>query len=166
MKRKYLILFSLSGLVLSCDQLTKQWVMAHLPFRDSIEVIKPIFSIMHTHNVGFAFGMMKRVPQAMQDIFFIGIPVFAMILIILIFIKLQDDKLFTSIALTTILGGAAGNLIDRIKYGYVIDFLDFHWGNHVQLPPFNIADFSIILGVGIMFVDALLHARQRTGTTS
>jgi len=161
MKRKYLILLSLSGLVISCDQLTKQWVLSHIAFNDSFSVVKNVFSITHSRNVGFAFGVMKQVPTSLQDIFFIGIPLFAMILIVLIFIKLQDNKLVTSIALTTILGGAIGNLIDRIKYGYVVDFLDFFWKEQFHLPPFNIADFSILLGVGILFVDTLLHVKQK-----
>ena len=153
MRRKYLILFSLSGLILTCDQLTKHLVNTHLKTNQSISVIKDYFAITYFSHSGFAFGLLKKAPPSLQDIFFIGIPVFALILIVLIFIKLKDNQMLTSVALTTILAGAIGNLTDRIRYGHVIDFIDFHLKDLFRLPPFNIADFSIIIGVFIMFVN-------------
>jgi signal peptidase II len=161
MKRKYLILFSLTGLVLCCDQLTKHFVQSVFEINASVPVIPSLFSLTYTRNNGFAFGLLQKAPPALQEIFFIGVPVFALILIILIFIKLQDDQMLTSVALTTILGGAVGNLIDRLQYGYVIDFLDFHWRGRFQFPAFNIADCSIIIGVTIMFFNTLLQERAR-----
>jgi signal peptidase II len=159
MRRKYLILFSLSGLVLCCDQWVKTWIRSHLLLGDARSVIPSLFSIVHTHNNGFAFGLLKKAPHSLQNLFFVGVPIFALILIILIFIKLQDNQLLTSIALTTILGGAVGNLIDRLHYGYVIDFMDFHFQNRFHLPGFNLADFSIVTGVTMMFLSTLLQEK-------
>lgn len=155
MKRKYLILVSLMGLILSCDQLTKQLVDMYLIPQVSIPVVSPVFSLTYIRNTGFAFGFLEKAPDSLQGIVYIGVPVFALILIVLIFIKLQDDQILTSIALTTILGGAIGNLIDRLQHGYVIDFLSFHWKNGGRLPTFNIADCSILIGVLIMFINTL-----------
>ncbi len=159
MKQKYLILFSLSGFILSCDQLTKHLVHSKLAIGVRHWLIPGFMSLSHTQNPGFAFGLMQKVPPSLQDVFFIGIPVFALILIVLIFIKLQDNQMLTSLALTSILGGATGNLLDRIQYGYVIDFLDFHLGSSVKLPAFNIADFAIIAGVALMFYNTLKQER-------
>ncbi len=93
--------------------------------------------------------MIQRAPDSLRDVFFIGIPVFALVLIVMIFIKLQDNQMLTSVALTTLLAGAVGNLIDRVQYGHVLDFLQLTalgW----EFPPFNIADASIIIGVVLM----------------
>lgn len=160
MKKKYLILFSLSGLVLSCDQLTKHLVHARFELNQVFSLIPGLLSIVYTRNNGFAFGMLQKAPPSLQEVFFIGVPIFALILIVLIFIKLQDDQILTSVALTTILAGAIGNLIDRLQHGFVIDFLDFHLGDYFHFPPFNIADGSIIIGVTIMFLNTLMVDRR------
>lgn len=114
----------------------------------------PFLDLLYTRNNGFAFGLLQRAPSPLQEVFFVGVPAFAMILIILIFIKLQDNQMLTSIALTTILGGAVGNLLDRLHYGFVVDFISIHFGSF-RLPPFNLADASIVAGVLLMFLSQL-----------
>lgn len=157
MKQRYLILFSLSGLVLSLDQLTKHFIHSTFQLDAKLPLLSPLFGFHYTRNNGFAFGLLQKAPASLQEIFFIGVPVFALILIVLIFIKLQDNQMLTSIALTTILGGAVGNLIDRLQYGYVIDFIDLHWRERFHFPTFNVADCSIIVGVLIMFINTLMQ---------
>lgn len=142
-------------MVLCCDQLTKYLVHTRLTYLQEHVILGPFLSIVYTRNNGFAFGLLQKAPQSMQEVFFIGVPVFALILIVLIFIKLQDDQILTSVALTTILAGAIGNLIDRLQHGFVIDFLDIHLKDIFHFPPFNIADCSIIIGVAIMFANTL-----------
>ncbi len=155
MKQRYLILFSLSGLILALDQLLKHVV--HFRWQNQVE--QPLISGFLTgvlkQNNGFAFGFLQQAPKELQDIFFIAVPAFALVLIVLIFIKLQDDQMLTSIALTTIFSGAIGNLLDRIKYGYVVDFLQFHWQGKPTFPAFNVADISILVGVILMFINTL-----------
>ena len=157
MKQKYLILFSLSGLVLCLDQLTKHFVHSRFALGQGHDLIPSVLALTYTRNNGFAFGLLQKAPASLQQIFFIGVPVFALILIVLIFIKLQDNQMLTSLALTTILGGAIGNLIDRLQYGYVIDFINVHWRDSFHMPAFNIADCSIIVGVLIMFFNTLMQ---------
>jgi len=161
MKRKYLILFSLSGLILTCDQLAKHLVHTFFQLNESRPVFGPFISLTYLRNSGFGFGLFENTSTPFRGAFVVGIPVFALFLILLIFIKLRDNQILTSVALTTILGGAIGNLIDRIKYGYVIDFLDISWSQKFSLPPFNIADCSILVGVAIMFINTLLIERNR-----
>ena len=159
MKRKYLILFSLSGLILAIDQLSKQLMLLNLPLDRGLDVIPSFFTLQLSRNNGFAFGLLQRAPASLQEVFFIGVPVFALVLIVLIFIKLQDNQMLTSIALTTILGGAVGNLIDRLQYGYVLDFMEVHIRGGFHFPAFNIADCSIIIGVALMFLNTLRQER-------
>ncbi len=159
MKQKYLILFSLSGLVLCVDQLTKFIVRTKLVVNEEFELVPKFVKLVYLQNNGFAFGFLKAAPATLQDIFFIAIPVFALILIVLIFIKLRDDQMATSIALTSILGGATGNLIDRLQYGYVIDFLKIETGGTLKVAAFNVADLSIMTGVILMFVVTLRQER-------
>lgn len=151
MKRKYLILFSLCGLVLSLDQLSKYMAKSLIGASAEFEVLPGFLRFVNVENNGFAFGLLKKAPSHLQDIFFIAVPVFALILILLIFIKLRDGQMLTSIALTCILGGAVGNLLDRVKFGFVIDFLDIHFQDSYHFPPLNIADLSIVIGVALMF---------------
>lgn len=124
-------------------------------------VIGDFLTLVYVRNEGFIFGTLQQVPNPLRDFFFIGIPVFALILIVLIFVKLRDDQIMTSVALTTILGGAVGNLVDRTEHGFVIDFIQIQVGNWFTPPPFNIADCSILLGVMIMFINTWFHAKMK-----
>lgn len=159
MKRKYLILCSLSGVVLCLDQLLKFLVHQRMEEGGSNSLLGGLLALTHVRNMGFAFGSFGKLPASLQDVFFIAIPVFALVLILLIFIKLRDDQMLTSVALTTILSGAVGNLIDRIQYGYVIDvvFLQLRsW----KSGAFNVADISIVVGVALMFLATLLQDKR------
>jgi signal peptidase II len=121
--------------ILSLDQLSKFFINRNLELNHSIPLIKGFFSITLVHNRGAAFGMFKGKPYL-----FIIASVVAVILIPLILRKNKGSRLYT-VALSLVLAGAIGNLIDRIFLGYVIDFLDFQiW------PVFNLADSSITLG--------------------
>jgi signal peptidase II len=160
MNQRYLILFSLSGLILSLDQLLKRVVLTAWQNQADHILIPGFLTGVLKHNNGFAFGLLQHAPKQLQEIFFIAVPAFALVLIVLIFIKLQDDQMLTSVALTTIFSGAIGNLLDRIKYGHVIDFLEFHWKGTPLFPPFNIADISIILGVVLMFINTFQQNKK------
>lgn len=164
MKRKYLILFSLSGWIIAADQWSKLWVGSHFPIGYRRELLGGWFTLVHSQNSNFAFGWFQSAPRSMQELFFIGVPVFALMLIVLIFIKLQDDQMLTSIALSTILAGAVGNLVDRVQFGYVIDLLEVGSSGHSFLPLFNLADLSILTGVFLMFVNTLMEGRRRAVT--
>lgn len=164
LKTKYGILAITVILTLVIDQWTKHLV--HMSFRwgESVEVIKNIFALTYVRNSGAAFGLMHRAPAWFRDPFFIVVPVAAMIVIAVLFIKLKDDQKGTAWSLSLILGGAVGNLIDRLRFGYVIDFLDFHWKEVYHWPAFNVADSCIVVGVALMFLQSLLQG-QADGKT-
>jgi signal peptidase II len=145
------MIFIIVSVVLSLDQLTKFLVTRNLSYHQSIPVIKGIFHLTLIHNRGAAFGILKN-----QVPLFIFISVFA---IILIYFHLKDnkDRKSYTIALSLVLAGALGNLIDRLFFGYVIDFLDFRiW------PVFNVADSAITIGAILLAFSILLEPKSKT----
>ena len=140
---------ALGAVVVVLDQLTKQWVSQSLAFGEMIPVM-PSFNLVLAHNAGAAFSFLAGA-GGWQRGFFIGIAVVAATVIVLLLRRHHREKLL-SLALALILGGALGNLIDRILLGHVVDFLDFyvqgyHW------PAFNIADMAITGGAGLLIWD-------------
>ncbi len=143
----------LTLLCLIADQVTKQWVVGSFDLYESLEVL-PIFSLTYVHNLGAAFSFLAD-QGGWQRWFFTAIAVIACIVFIVWLAKTPKSGTLLSIAFALMLSGALGNLIDRVLFGYVIDFLDFHWsGNH--FPAFNIADSMIFIGAALMIVDSFI----------
>jgi signal peptidase II len=147
-------------LVLLFDQATKVYIDASMPLHDSIAVIPGFFSITHVRNPGAAFGFLAGASPLFRNIFFVGVTVAAILLILhyLRTSKAQDRLLAFSLSL--ILAGAVGNLIDRIRFGEVIDFLDVYVGSH-HWPAFNVADSAISVGAVILFIELLRSDKER-----
>jgi signal peptidase II len=151
MKKKNALFFVISAAVFLLDQWAKYLVRSHLSMSEVIPVL-PFFNIVYVDNVGSAFGMFKGLGNPL----FIGISVAAIVVITAMIIKIRDNRL----ALSLILGGAVGNMTDRIVHGYVIDFLDFYAGRH-HWPAFNIADSALTLGIALLLVDTLFHKSEK-----
>lgn len=144
-------------LVIVADQFTKTLILGNYRYGDQT-VITSFFNIVRAHNTGAAFSFLADA-AGWQRWFFTGIGVIAAGFIIWMLKSHAGQKLF-SMAMTMILGGALGNVIDRMMHGYVVDFLDFHWdGRH--FPAFNLADSAITLGAILLILDELLRMRQR-----
>ena len=123
------------------DQATKVWISTHLSFVDRIVVIPTVFDIVHTRNPGAAWGMFGNHPH------WLGLLSLVMLTLLVVFRRhVVEDTLPHRVAYGLLLSGIIGNLIDRVKYGAVIDFLDFPI---IRFPTFNIADTCISIGVGI-----------------
>lgn len=157
---KYLILFLTTVLVLVLDQWTKKIIHTRFRWGESVPVLDSMFSLTYVRNQGAAFGMLHRAPSWFRDPFFIVIPIIALFVILFLLSRLNNRQRWTALALSLILGGALGNLIDRLRFGYVIDFLDFHWREIYHWPAFNVADSCIVVGVSIMFLQSLLGPRS------
>jgi len=141
----------LTLICLVVDQVTKQWVAGSFNLYESVEVL-PIFSLTYVHNLGAAFSFLAD-QGGWQRWFFTAIAAIASIVFIVWLAKTPKSDTILSIAFALMLSGAVGNLIDRVLFGYVIDFLDFHWsGNH--FPAFNVADSMIFIGAALMIVDS------------
>jgi signal peptidase II len=131
------------------DQATKIIVDRTMPLHHSIPVIKNLFSLTYIRNTGAAFGILADSHEFFRLTFLIAFSLAAIGFILVMLRRLSENEKTLTIALAFILGGAAGNLIDRLIYGEVIDFLDFYWSGY-HWPAFNVADSFITIGVLVM----------------
>ena len=134
--------------ILVVDQLTKFVVDQSIPLHHSIPVIDNLFSLTYIRNTGAAFGFLAGSAAAFRLPFLIVFSLVAIGFVVAMLRRLPDQETGLITALAFILGGAIGNLIDRLAYGEVIDFLDFYWGRY-HWPAFNVADSFISVGVCI-----------------
>lgn len=141
----------LAALVFAVDQITKWAVFLGMEYHSMIPVL-PVFSIVHVHNTGAAFSFLADA-GGWQRWFFLGIGIVASAFILHLLRKHQDETLM-SLGLTLILGGALGNVFDRVWHGFVVDFLYFHYQSHT-FPAFNVADSAITVGAGLLIWDSL-----------
>lgn len=146
----------LAAILLMADQFTKVLIVGFYKLGDATHVTS-FFNVVRVHNSGAAFSFLAGA-GGWQRWFFTAIGVLAAALIVWMLKSHAGQKLF-AFALACILGGAIGNVIDRILYGYVVDFLDFHWrGWH--FPAFNLADSAITIGAACLILDELLRVRR------
>lgn len=142
-----LTLVVVAGLILVIDQLTKLYVDNSMTLYSSITVVDNFFNITYIRNPGAAFGILAdstfRIP------FLVGVSVAALGAILYMLRSTPREQKFSVLALSLIFAGAAGNLIDRVRLGEVIDFLDLHWHGH-HWPAFNVADSSICIGAAVL----------------
>jgi signal peptidase II len=150
--RVFLITFCVS---LPLDLITKQIVDYNLTFADRVPVIEGFFYLTHVRNTGAAFGLFQSAPATLRLAFFVGIASIAVAIIIQFMRSLAPGDRLSALALGLILGGAVGNLYDRIRLGEVIDFLHFDlWGGY-SWPDFNVADSAIVVGVCLLILELL-----------
>ena len=145
--------------VILLDQWTKWIIYSRFRWGESLDVIQNFFAITYVRNKGAAFGMLHKAPEYFRDPFFIIVPMAALAVIILLFVRLDERQKLAATALSLITGGAIGNLIDRLRFGYVVDFLDFHWKEVYHWPAFNVADSCIVVGVGIMLIQSFTETK-------
>jgi lipoprotein signal peptidase len=155
---KHLRYYAVAAVVFLLDQLTKQIIDANVALHDQISVIGRFFLITHVLNDGAAFSML---PGA-QTLF---IAITVLVVIGIVWYIERNKRTGRSLLLTAfamVLGGALGNFIDRVLYGHVIDFLQFNFGSYT-FPIFNVADIGIVVGVGLILLDAVLDIRRERG---
>ncbi len=150
----------LSALVVVLDQISKLWINDRFVYGEVFTVFS-VFDLVHWHNEGAAFSFLADFGGA-QRWLFTGIALAASGWIVWLLSKHAEQKLF-AFALSLILGGALGNLIDRMAYGYVIDFLLFHWNEHT-FPAFNLADSAITCGAGLLIWDSFTEKKNASIT--
>lgn len=153
---RYFLLGLLSLAIVVLDQVTKVYVMETMRLHESIPVIANFFSITYIRNPGAAFGFLSTSSSSFRFVFFGITSVFAVGLLGTILVRMPKDDWVGRLSVAGILGGAIGNLLDRLRYGEVIDFLDFYI-NGYHWPAFNVADSAITVGVVFLILHFALE---------
>ncbi len=143
-----------AGGVVILDQLTKVLVDASLPLYHSVVIIPNYVQLTHIRNTGAAFGFLAGSQSALRMVFFLLVSGVAIACVCYLLKSLRPGQKLLTVSLSLILGGAVGNLIDRLRLGEVIDFIDLHW-HDLHWPAFNVADSAITIGVALLFVQML-----------
>jgi signal peptidase II len=156
-----------SGAIVLLDQWTKALVLQRMTLHESIEIIPSLFNLTYIRNPGAAFGLFVQMSERFRLVFFPSVTILVTLVLLHLFIKsIQDDyhdgawrphphHRWLRISVAMVIGGAIGNLIDRLRYGEVIDFLDFYIGRY-HWPAFNVADSCITVGIPLLFLTLLL----------
>lgn len=145
MNRPYRLFFIPALAVILLDQISKAVVIRTIPVHKAFPVIEGIFDLVHVRNRGMAFGLMNHPGSHLSTYLLAATTVVAILLLLFWFTRLTKEESGVALGLSLILGGALGNLIDRIRLGEVIDFLDFYVGPY-HWPAFNVADSAITIG--------------------
>ena len=158
--RRLFWLLLISALVVIADRGTKTWVSLHIPLGGAIPVIPRVLRITHWTNEGAAFSLFADTasPHVVRWAL-VAFTLTAALVILIVLVRLGDHLTLTTIALALILGGAIGNVHDRIVYGSVIDFIEVHIFTY-HWPDFNVADSSVVTGACLLLLDSLLPHRK------
>ena len=156
---RYLLLAAIAITVIVLDQATKYWITQSMRLHESIPVVPNLFSFTYIRNPGAAFGLLAGSSNAFRTVFFGITSLFALALLGTILVRLPDKDWIGQLSIAGILGGAIGNLIDRLRFGEVIDFLDvyvesYHW------PAFNVADSAISVGVVCLIIHFAFERKE------
>ncbi|MEI7840048.1 MAG: signal peptidase II [Methylococcaceae bacterium] len=148
----------LSALAIGLDQASKLAVDKSFSLYESMAVM-PFFNLTYVHNTGAAFSFLSEA-GGWQRWFFAALAIVMSTIMTIWLTRLKENETLLAVSLSLILGGAMGNLIDRLAYGYVIDFLDVYYGTY-HWPAFNIADSAITIGVALMLVESFKSQEKK-----
>lgn len=144
-------LLAVSSLIIILDQATKYLVRSFLiPYR-GLRIIPGFFDLVYVMNKGGAFGLLSDQSPALRGMVFVSFSIATILALVLIYLK-SDQEILTQLGIAFLIGGAIGNLVDRLRWGMVVDFLDFYIGRF-HWPAFNIADMAICIGLGLVLWD-------------
>jgi signal peptidase II len=160
---KWLALAIITVVCVGLDQGTKHWAQTDLQHRLTrrVTLVEGYLALSYVRNPGAAWGFLARANKSFRRPFFIGISIIAMLFILYLFRKLEPGQHLMMTALSLVMGGAIGNFIDRIRFNYVVDFIDFHIQRRFKWPTFNVADIAITIGVLLLFLEMFILPRVR-----
>jgi signal peptidase II len=153
---RYLIFLAL---VLGLDIATKYIVQGYMLIYQTIPIIPGLLNFTYVENPGAAFGVLANLNPPWRELLFVSVSLIALVIVIILFFKCSPEEKWSKAALILILAGALGNLIDRVRLGVVVDFIDVYWQNY-HWPAFNIADSAISIGVGMLIIDLFFKQRE------
>jgi signal peptidase II len=156
---RYRPLLAVTPAFVVLDQWTKYLVDHRMLLHQSVPILPGWFELTYVRNRGAVFGFLSGVDSWWRLPFFLTFSTVAVVLLAIFYIRSRPDQGLLRLSLALILAGAIGNVIDRLRFGYVIDFLDVHWRHH-HWPAFNIADSAISVGICLMLLEAFLEGRR------
>jgi signal peptidase II len=162
MRRAHFLRFlfaSVSIGVLVLDQLSKEWITSRMTLHSTVPIVPGLVHLTLVHNPGALFGLFKDIGDPYRAVMFLAVPVIAIALILFFQYRTSPADVMSQSGLALILGGAIGNLIDRLRFGWVVDFVDIFVGEY-HWPAFNVADSAICIGVSLLFIDLLRQSRR------
>ncbi|MGB6067361.1 MAG: signal peptidase II [Desulfomonilaceae bacterium] len=154
--KKILVFIVIALVVLVSDQVTKYLVAASIPFRGGVEIIPGFVNLVHTRNPGAAFGILADSSSHLRSLFLVLVSVVALVGIVWMVGTSECVDSYLLVGLALFFGGAAGNLVDRVRFGEVIDFIDVYVGSY-HWPAFNVGDASLCVGTALFFLHFLLR---------
>ena len=160
---RYRILAIISAVIIALDQATKLYLDANFRLHESMPVIRGFFNLTYVRNQGAAFGILAD--NAVRIPFFITVSIVAMLGILWYINRIRNDQKLAVFSLSLVFAGAFGNLIDRVRLGEVIDFLDVFWQRY-HWPAFNVADSAITVGVTLLLIDMWREDRKKSSEAS
>ena len=160
MKKKYWILLVVFLVVIALDQSTKLMIQQTLPLHNKVEIIPGFFNLIHVRNAGGAFGIFGGEKGPMGSVLFVAASLVAVGILVILFMRVKEHEKMLKFSFALLLSGAIGNLIDRVSYGEVVDFLDFHVSSY-HWPAFNVADSAISFGIGLMALELLIKEQKK-----
>jgi signal peptidase II len=149
MSRKFVILLTVLVLGVALDQVSKILVLRLMPLGSQIPVVDGFFNLVHVHNKGAAFGLLGHLSADFTRLFFICAVSLVLAVVGYLWWRAPQDDWPAGLGYSLIMAGAVGNLIDRVRLGAVVDFLDFYWGRY-HWPAFNVADSLVCVGAGLL----------------
>jgi signal peptidase II len=158
-RRRYWLTAVVAAVVLVADLATKALVEARIPLHHMVPVIDGLVALVHVRNTGAAFSLLAEAPEALRIPLFVAIAIAAAVVVLSFIRRLEDRQWGVTTALALVLGGAVGNLVDRLRYGAVVDFLLVYWRDW-QWPAFNVADSAISVGVAVLLWTMTVGHRQ------
>jgi len=150
---------AMSLAVLFLDQWTKGYITRTMEVHQSRSVVEDVFDLTYVRNTGAAFGLFASVDSSIKAILLNSVAVVVFLIVSAYALRSSHKSVRLQVGLALILGGAVGNLMDRVRFGYVVDFLDFAVSGH-HWPAFNVADSAICIGVGLLFLDMLRNEEE------
>jgi signal peptidase II len=150
---------AVAAVVVVADRLTKLWIMSSLQPGAEIPVIPGFFSIVYLRNPGAAFGMFANLASPARELLLIAVAVVAVAVLVQLVRATEPDQRIQRFAAASVIGGAIGNLWDRMAYGEVIDFLYFYWRDYYW-PAFNVADSSISVGAVLLVLSTFVASER------
>jgi len=145
---------TVAAAVIALDQATKAWVLHALPGKPPLTVIPGFFDLTFSRNTGGVFGLLAGAPSFGRRAFFVGATAVALGVIVVLLRNWGRDSRLLTFALSLVAGGAVGNLVDRLRFGSVVDFVDWHWRTH-HWYTFNVADSAITAGAALLLAHSL-----------